>query len=59
MTKETASDAMRFADLLDDAAHEAKMAGRAYSDDHGKQKRMRMMRIQNAIDILNIAMGSL
>ncbi len=48
-----------FADLIDDAKFEVGQAGRAYSDDPGKQKRMRIMRIQNAIDILNTAMGTL
>ncbi len=48
-----------FYGLMEDVEFEVFMAKGAYSDDPGKQKRMRMMRIQNAIDILNVAMGSL
>ncbi len=54
-----AEKTVSLADLMADAEFEVRMAGRAYSDDPGKMKRIRISRIQNAIDILNVAMGSL
>ncbi len=48
-----------FSDLMADAEFEVRTAARAYSDDPGKMKRIRISRIQNAIDILNVAMGNL
>ncbi len=53
------ADQMTFSDLMESAAFEVSAAARAYSDDPGKQKRKRMMYVQSAIDILNVAMGSL
>ncbi len=50
---------LTFREVLNDAAYEVNEAINISFNDPGKQRRIRMMHIRNAIDILNVAMGSL